>query len=125
MVSKCLQNWGNERYRHQSWGHDLQILGWGVTMKYYLVFCLSFACLYCLKSDIVTSVTLFFTNNLYFRKKFLHDTFFSQFVLCHASNNTTSQNIGADGCMGRPPISNFGGQPVDDTLKPVLCVSVF
>jgi len=35
--------------------------------------------------------------------------FFTQFVLLHASDNTTSQNIGGgDGCMGRPPISNLG-----------------
>src|SRR6218665_3723240 len=37
--------------------------------------------------------------------------FFSQFVLCHASNNTTSRNIEGDGCMGRPPPQTLGAVP--------------
>src|SRR6218665_627929 len=39
-------------------------------------------------------MALFLLRNLYFRTK--HSfmiSFFSQFVLCHASNNTTSRNI--------------------------------
>src|SRR6218665_2300374 len=39
---------------------------------------------------------------------FLMTPFFTLFGLPRASNNTTSQNIGGSGCMGRPP-SNFGG----------------
>jgi len=35
--------------------------------------------------------------------------FFTLFVLLRASDNTTSQNIEGDGCMGRSPTSNFGG----------------
>src|SRR6218665_2922914 len=35
--------------------------------------------------------------------------FFTLFILSRTSDNTTSQNIGGDGCMGRPPTSNFGG----------------
>src|SRR6218665_2778503 len=35
--------------------------------------------------------------------------FFTRFILSRASDNTTSQNIGGDQCMGRPPTSNFGG----------------
>src|SRR6218665_3377750 len=35
--------------------------------------------------------------------------FFTLFVLSRASDNTTSQNIGGGGCMGRLPTSNFGG----------------
>src|SRR6218665_3381519 len=35
--------------------------------------------------------------------------FFTLFILSRTSDNTTSQNIGGDQCMGRPPTSNFGG----------------
>ena len=45
----------------------------------------------------------------YFRKEFLDDTFFTLFVLLRASDNTTSQNIGGNGCMGRPPPQILGG----------------
>jgi len=37
------------------------------------------------------------------------DTFFTLFVLLRASNNTTSQNIMGDGCMGLPPPHILGG----------------
>src|SRR6218665_1832706 len=50
-------------------------------------------------------MTLLLMENLYFRTKhsfMVH--FFNQFILCKASNNTTSPNIG-----GRPPTSNFEG----------------
>src|SRR6218665_3141052 len=35
--------------------------------------------------------------------------FFTMFMLSRTSDNTTSQNIGGDQCMGGPPTSNFGG----------------
>ena len=35
--------------------------------------------------------------------------FFTLFILSRTSDNTVSQNIGGDQCMGRPPTSNFGG----------------
>src|SRR6218665_902343 len=35
--------------------------------------------------------------------------FFTLFMLSRTSDNTTSQNIGGDQCMGGPPTSNFGG----------------
>src|SRR6218665_3327964 len=35
--------------------------------------------------------------------------FFTLFILSHASNNTTSPNIGGDQCMGHHPTSNLGG----------------
>src|SRR6218665_600564 len=34
---------------------------------------------------------------------------FTLFILSRTSDNTASQNIGGDQCMGRPPTSNFGG----------------
>src|SRR6218665_3430825 len=40
--------------------------------------------------------------------------FFTLFMLSRTSDNTTSQNIGRDQCMGGPPTSNFGG-----TVPPV------
>jgi len=50
--------------------------------------------------------------------------FFTQFVLSHASNNTTSQNIGGDGCMGRSPPQIWWGPltvpPVPLSLRPCL-----
>src|SRR6218665_1982400 len=51
-------------------------------------------------------MTIFLTRNLYFRKKNSCITpFKSQFLLSHASNNTTFRNIGVNGCMVRPPPS--------------------
>src|SRR6218665_3898948 len=35
--------------------------------------------------------------------------FFTLFILSRASDNTTSLNIGADQCMGRPPPQILGG----------------
>ena len=35
--------------------------------------------------------------------------FFTLFILSRTSDNTASQNIGGDQCMGRPPTSNFLG----------------
>ena len=65
------------------------------------VFCLSFACLYCLKSDIA--------YNTFKSKYFLLDTFFNQFVLCHASSNTTSGNIGVTDAWAVAPPQILGG----------------
>src|SRR6218665_94681 len=60
--------------------------------------------------------TLFLTKNVYLIKPI------SLLQLSHASNNTTSPNIGGDECMGRPPTSNFGGTvpPVPPGLHPSL-----
>ena len=56
-------------------------------------------------------MTIFFTENPYFRKdKFLHDTFFTQFVLSHASDNTTSRNIGrGTDALTVPHLKSYGG----------------
>src|SRR6218665_215250 len=60
-------------------------------------------------------MALFFTENLFFRtKKFLHDTFFTQFVLSNASDNTTSRNIGGTDAWAVNPTSHFWG-----TVPPV------
>ena len=45
---------------------------------------------------------------LFLNKTFLHDNFFSRLVLCHASNNTTSQNIGGTNAWAVPHLK-FGG----------------
>jgi len=43
-------------------------------------------------------------------QKFLDDIFFTQFLLSHASDNTTSRNIGGTDAWAVPPqTSNFGG----------------
>jgi len=58
----------------------------------------------------IWSITLwpFFAKNLYFRTNIFSLTpFFNQFVLCHASNNTTSRNIG--GQMHEPSPSQIWG----------------
>ena len=67
-----------------------------VTLKNF--FCLS------LLSEIWNRVIvyLFDLKLLFHHPKFLLKTFFSQFVLCLTSNNSSSRNIG-DGRMGRPP----------------------
>ena len=49
--------------------------------------------------------------------------FFTLFVLSRSSDNTTSQNIGGDGCMGRPPPQIlFGGTvpPVPPRSTPLV-----
>jgi len=50
------------------------------------------------------------------------NTIFTLFILLRASDNTTSQNIGGDECMGRPPTSNFGGDrpPSSPRFSPLL-----
>ena len=72
------------------------------------VFCLS------LLSEIwyITYMTLFFTNNLYLRTKNSFITlFFNQFVLCHASNNTISPNIGRTDAWTVPHLKFWGNRP--------------
>src|SRR6218665_1925739 len=55
-------------------------------------------------------MALFFTKTSISEQKYSFMTpFFTQFVHSHASDNTTSRNIGGDGRMGRPPTSNFFG----------------
>src|SRR6218665_770565 len=56
-------------------------------------------------------------------------SFFTLFILSRTSDNTISQNIGGDQCMGCPPTSNFGGdRPPQSPLGlrpwvngPVIC----
>src|SRR6218665_3286723 len=52
------------------------------------------------------------------------NTFFTLFILSPTSDNTTSQNIGGDECMGCPPTSNFGGDrpPVPPRFPPLTQV---
>ena len=55
-------------------------------------------------------------TSLFQNKTFLQDTFFSRFILCHASNNTTSRNIGGERmhlkfCGDRPPQSPLSLRP--------------
>jgi len=51
--------------------------------------------------------------------------FFTLFILSHAFDNTTSQNIGGHQCMGRPPASNFWGTvPQSPSRSPPLVYGV-
>src|SRR6218665_1358061 len=54
------------------------------------------------------------------RKKILDDTFFTQFVLSHTSDNSTSPNIGGR-IHGQSPTTNFGGNrpPVPPKSPPM------
>jgi len=70
----------------------------------------------------ITYLTLFLTKNLYFRTQ--HSSFrpfFSQFVLCLTSNNSTSQNIWGGRMHGPSPTSNFEGlsHPVPPKSPPM------
>jgi len=67
-------------------------------------------------------MTLFFTKNLYFREKFPRDTFFTQFILLHASDNTSSRNIGVTDAWAVPTSHLFGGPspPVTLSLRPYM-----
>ena len=60
---------------------------------------------------------------LYQNKKFLHHTFFSHFILCHASNNTTSRNIGGTDAWAVPPPQIFGETfpPFPPPKSPHVC----
>ena len=55
---------------------------------------------------------------------FMTPSFFTLFVLSRASDNTTSQNIGRDGCMGRPHLK-FGWDrpPAPLGLRPCTCTA--
>ena len=50
--------------------------------------------------------------------------FFTLFILSRASDNTASQNIGRDGCVGRPPTSNFGGPSPSPPRSPPLATTI-
>src|SRR6218665_699355 len=53
-----------------------------------------------------------FRKPLFQNKTFLHDTFLkSQFVLCRASNNTTSLNIGGMDAWAVPHLKFWGDRP--------------
>ena len=54
----------------------------------------------------ITYITLFVTKNVYFTHKIC---VFFLFVLLHASNNTTSPNIGGTDARAVPPTSHFLG----------------
>jgi len=59
------------------------------------------------------------------KKKFLLDTIFSQCVLCLTLNNSTSQNIVEDRCMGRSTSQMLGNRPpVPPKSSPVSSVTV-
>jgi len=59
-----------------------------------------------------------------FQKNFLLDTFFSQFVLSHASNNSTSQNIGGTEAWAVPPPQFFWGRvPILPPKSPPMSIS--
>jgi len=66
-------------------------------------------------------MAIFFTKNLYFRTRNSFMTlFFTQFVLSHASDNTTSRNFGGR-MHGPSPTSNVRGgssPPVPLGLRP-------
>src|SRR6218665_489676 len=49
---------------------------------------------------------------LFHYKTFFHDTFFSQFVLCNASNSTTSRNIGGTDALAVPLLKFWGLSPI-------------
>jgi len=62
-------------------------------------------------------MTLLLTKNLYFRKKFIHYTFFYSVRPLY----TTSQNIWGDGRMDRPPPQILGTVPQSPiSLRPCL-----
>src|SRR6218665_1005102 len=69
-------------------------------------------------------MALFFTKNLYFRiKNFFMTPFFTQLVLSHASDNTTSRNIGGTDAwsVGTVPHLKFWGDrpPVPPKSPPM------
>src|SRR6218665_2101485 len=78
-------------------------------------------------------MTLFLTKNYYFRTKHscMDETLFSQFVLCHASNNTTFRNIGGrvhgpsspQNVWGIVPLVPPKSPPVDSCISKHLRVS--
>ena len=69
-----------------------------------------FACLYfCQMFYMLTCMALSSWEKSLFHKKSFMTPFFTQFVLSHASNNTTSQNIGGTDAWAVPPPQSFGG----------------
>src|SRR6218665_839468 len=75
------------------------------------IFLSDFPYLYCVKCHIMSYVILSSREKSLFQKIIpFDDTFFTLLVLSRASDNTTSQNIGRDGCMDRPPPQIFGGR---------------
>ena len=56
-----------------------------------------------------------------FHTKFLDDTFFTQFVLSHASDNTTSQNIGGTDAWAVPHLKFRAHPPVPLGIRPFRC----
>src|SRR6218665_45912 len=79
----------------------------------FLVIDLVFQILRCLLvyCDKMSHTTLSSHEKLLFQKRIpSEDHFFTLFVLSHASDNTTSLNIGGpNACMGRPPPQIFLG----------------
>src|SRR6218665_861646 len=69
-------------------------------------------------------MTIFFPENLYFTKNipsslnFLLETpLFSQFVLCHAPNNTTTRNIVGTDAWAVPPPQSLGRSSTQSPLS--------
>jgi len=60
---------------------------------------------------------------LFQNKTFLHNTFFSQFVLCNASDNTFLSKYWGDGCMGRPPPQILEGTSPRPPTSPPMTVT--
>src|SRR6218665_2047429 len=73
---------------------------------------------------LMTIFTLFLTKNLDFRTKdFSLRPFFSQFVLCLTSNNSTSQNIGGtDGPFSHLKLVG-GPSPQPPKSPPMSCIA--
>src|SRR6218665_725813 len=69
-----------------------------------------FPCLYCVKCDI-TYMALSSREKLTISEKnsFVHDTFFTLFLLLHACDNVTSLNIGGRMHGPSPHLKFFGG----------------
>src|SRR6218665_1372711 len=81
-----------------------------ILMTFFLILTLSFQILCVFIVSNVIYDPFFTTKSLLSTKKFLDGTyFFTLFKLLRPSHNTTSQNIGEDQCMGRPPPQIFGG----------------
>jgi len=59
---------------------------------------------------------------LFHETTFLMTPFLTQFVLSHASDNTTSQKYWGDRCMGPPPPQIFGGRPPSSPKSPFMQV---
>ena len=80
-----------------------------VIHRIFLCFCPSLWYLYCLKPDIPYIAFSWRDKPLFQNKKFFRYTFFTQFVLSHASDNTTSPNIGVTDTWAVPHLTFFWG----------------